>query len=147
VINGNGTIQIGQNRYTSIVFPKGVVFPSSLTSLVEQAKQKGVKIVSADDFNETPAPRQLSELVGSADKLAPASTSIAFGKFTREGREIYMLVNTGSDSYSGELEGLKGTNYIVSDPQTGDISVEQKLLENKITLNLAPLQTKIFTVL
>lgn len=146
-INENGSIQIGPNQYTSIVFPKGVVFPSTVTNLVAQAKKKGVKTVSADDFDENPAPEDLSELVGSVDRLSPSSASIAFGKFTREGREIYLLVNTGRDNYAGDLEGLKGKRYIVSDPQTGEVSDEQKLLENRITLNLAPLQTKIFTIL
>jgi hypothetical protein len=146
VINDNGTIQIGQNKYSSIVFPKGVVFPISVSKIVEEIKAKGIKVVFADEFNETPSPEQLSEFVGNDDKLIPAGYSIAFGKFTRDSIVIYLMVNTSNDLYKGELEVLKGKRYIELDPQTGGFTKEQKLLGNRIAFDLAPLQTKIFTV-
>ena len=136
-----------KNQYPSILFPKGIVFPASVSDLVEQAKSKSVKIIFADDYNETPSPEKLLELIGCEDKIMPACSTIAFGKFTREGREVYLMVNTGGDSYNGVLEVLSGKRYIELDPQTGEIARSQNLLGNIITLNLAPLQTKIFTVI
>ena len=78
-VNSDGTIQIGNNQCSSLVFPKGVVSPPLVLNLVEQAKTKGVKIVLAISFNECSSPEQLSSLVGVENKLIPASTSIAFG--------------------------------------------------------------------
>lgn len=147
VVNENGTIQLGQNQYSSLLFPKGVVLPSSVSNLVEKAKSKGVKMIFANDFTETPSEKQLSELLVNENKLTPASSSIAFGKFTREGREMYMLVNTGSESYSGVLEVPVGNRYIELNPQTGDVARQQKLPGNKIALNIEPLQTKVIMVL
>ena len=146
-VNENGTIQIGQNQYSSISFPKGIVLPSAVSEVVKEAKSKGVKMVFSDDFKETPSPVQLSELVGEPEKLTPSNTTIAFGKFIREGKELYLLVNTGKESYKGVLEVSKGGQYIESDPRTGDISGERNLSGKKLPIQLAPLQTKIFTVL
>ena len=147
IVNGKGTIQIGTNQYSTILFPKGVVIPTAVSNVVSQAKAKGVKVVLADDYTETPSPEKLSALTRSDEKLNPASTSIAFGKFTREGREIYVLVNTGNDNYSGVLGVSGGKRYIGLDPQSGKISGQQTLHGNKIAVKIAPLQTKIITVL
>ncbi|HWR99502.1 MAG TPA: hypothetical protein VN249_02745 [Prolixibacteraceae bacterium] len=146
VVNGDGTIQAGQNNYSSIVFPKGVVLPSAVLSLVELAKTKGTKIVYADDFSETPTPEELSELVGVENRFKPACTSIAYGEYSREGRDIYVMVNTGNDPYTGELKVMKGSRYVELDPQTGAVSKEQKVAGQIINLHLDPLQTRLFTV-
>ncbi|MGV8096102.1 MAG: hypothetical protein AB2L24_29980 [Mangrovibacterium sp.] len=143
MINENKTIQIGRNQYSSIIFPKGIVLPPSVSNVITLAKEKGIKILFADDFDETPDPGQLLEFTGDEEKFTPAYPEIAFGKFTREGREIYVMVNTGRTDYSGVLEGLHGTRYIGLDPQTGEVSKQQKLLHNQIDLKLASLQTKI----
>ncbi len=147
LVTDNKTIQIGRNQYSSLVFPRGVVFPPSVSALVEQARNKGVTVVFADDFSETPSPGQLTGLVGSENKLAPSCPEIAFGKFTREGREIFILVNTGKENYHGELELAGSEQYIGLDPRTGTVSAPQKISGEKIGVELAPLQTMIFTAL
>ena len=147
VVNTAGTIRIGQNDYSSLSFPKGVTLTPHLLKLINQAKTNGVKVVMADDFKETPQPDQLSKLVGSAEQLIPSDSRIAFGRFTRGGRAIYMLVNTGTDSYHGQLEVRQGTRFMEADPQTGAISTAQKVPGNRIPLDVAPLQTKLITVL
>jgi hypothetical protein len=147
LVTDNKTIQIGWNQYSSLVFPRGVVLPSSVSALVEQAQNKGVPIVFADDFSETPSPGQLTGLVGSENKLAPSCPEIAFGKFTREGREIFILLNTGKENYHGELELAGSEQYIGLDPRTGTVSTPQKISGEKIGVELAPLQTMIFTAL
>lgn len=147
LVTENKTIQIGRNHYSSIIFPRGVVFPPSVSALIEQARNKGVTVVFADDLSETPTPNHLTRLVGNENKLAPCCPEIAFGKFTREGREIFILVNTGKENYHGEFEFAGREHYIVLDPRTGKVSAPQKISGEKIGVDLASLQTLIFTVL
>ncbi|MFA7491879.1 MAG: hypothetical protein WCY58_14090, partial [Mariniphaga sp.] len=147
VITNNQTIQIGRDQYTSIIFPRGVVFPPSVSEFVRQAENKGITIIFADDYEETPSSEKLTELTGNKNKLHPSSMDIAFGKFNREGREIYVLVNTGKEKYQGELALPGGKMYSELDPQAGTVSAPQKILESKIGLELNPMQTKLFTVL
>jgi len=147
IVNDNGTIQVGKNQYTSIVLPKGIVLPSNLPELFEQAKKKGVRVVNTGDYGTTPSPDQLSDLLGNTEKVPHSAASIAFGKFTRDGRKIYMLVNTGIDAYSGSIEGLRGESYVEADPQTGKFSEEKKLTGSKIDLSLNPLESRIYIIL
>ncbi len=146
VVNADGTIQIGNCQYSSLVFPKGITLPASVMSILEQAKNKGLKIVYANDYTETPSPEQLALLVGSEEKFLPACESIAFGKFIRDGLQIYMITNTSDQHYTGKLNIQKGKRYVELDPQTGKLSDELKLANRLIPVDLAPLRTRLFII-
>ena len=146
-VNDNGTIRIGQNDYSSITFPKGVVFPAAVSELLKRASEKGVKLIFGDDFKDTPSPEKLSELAGNAAKLSPGCNTMAFGKFEREGTEIFLMVNTGKESYKGTLGIANGSRFVEMDPETGAVSTPRKIFEKLVTIELRPLQTKIFAVL
>jgi hypothetical protein len=145
-VNSNGTIHVGANQYSSIVFPKGITLPVSISKIMDEAKSKGVKMVYANDYNEIPLPEELARLVGVDEKLIPSVESVAFGKFIRDGLEIYMTVNTGDKNYTGKLNVPKGERYIELDPQTGKIADEQKITDQLVSVNLDPLQTKLFII-
>jgi len=113
---------------------------------MEEAKSKRVKIVYANDDNESPLPEELARLVGADEKLIPAVESIAFGKFNRDGREIYMMTNTDNQSYAGKLTVQKGKRYIELDPQTGKIADEQKIADHTIPIRLDALQARLFVL-
>ena len=144
--NANGTIQIGNSQYSSLVFPKGITLPASVSAILEQAKNKGLKIVYASDYTENPSPDQLAELIGTEEKFIPTNTSIAFGKYTRDGQEIYMMTNTGDQNYTSKFNVPNGKRYVELDPQTGKISDELTLANRLISVSLAPLQTRLFII-
>lgn len=146
-VNSNGTLQVGANQYSSIVFPKGITLPASVSKVMEEAKSKGVKIVYSDDYNESPLPEQLAQLVGDEEKLIPAGESVAFGKFTRDGLDIYIMTNTGDQSYTGKLNVQNRKWYVELDPQTGQLSEEQKIVDQSVSVNLVPLQTRLYVML
>lgn len=146
IVNADGTIQIGNSQYSSLVFPKGITLPASVAPVLEQAKSKGLKIVYANDYTETPSPEQLALFVGSEEKILPARESIAFGKFIRGGLQICMMTNTGDQHYMGKLSIQKGKRYVELDPQTGKLSDELKLDNLLIPVGLAPLQTRLFII-
>ncbi len=147
VISDHGTIQIGKNQYSSIVFPKGVVFTASMSNLLDQARTKGVKVILGKDFNETPSPDQLAALLDSDTKIYPANSSVAFGEFVRDGKQIFMFVNTGKEGYKGALNAQIGKRYVELNPQTGAVSDPRNFAGEKIEIQLSPLQTKIVVVL
>lgn len=145
-VNSNGTIQVGDNQYSSVVFPKGITLPASVSKIMEEAKSKGVKMVYANDYNESPMPEELAGLVGADEKLIPSVESVAFGKFNRDGLDIYMMTNTGNQSYTGKLNVQKGKRHVELDPQTGKIAGEQKITEQTIPIRLDALQTRLFVL-
>ncbi len=143
----NGTMRIGKDLYSTLLFPKDIVFSHSISGIIAKAKENGVKIVMAGDFSECPSPDQLFGVIGDKEKIIPSCSDIAMGKFTREGRKIFLITNTGDENYTGALKVAEGNRYVGLDPQTGETDREQKIPENKIKLNLAPLQSKIFVIL
>ncbi|MEN6453125.1 MAG: hypothetical protein ABFD10_02635 [Prolixibacteraceae bacterium] len=140
----NGVLQIAQDQYTTVVFPKGVTLPEPVLKFVEEAKSNGLKIIYANDYSEVLSPEQLSELVGVDEKLLPAGETIAFGKFIRDGLQIYMMTNTGSQPYLGGLSVQKGERYAELDPQTGTLSENRIVAGQPIAVSLQPLQTRLF---
>jgi len=88
----------------------------------------------------------MARLVGADENLIPSGESIAFGKFIRDGLEIYIMDNTSDQNYTGKLNVQKGKWYLELDPQSGEVSKEQKLREQTIPVCLAPLQTRLFIV-
>jgi hypothetical protein len=113
---------------------------------MEEAKSKGVKIVYANDYKESPMPEELAGLVGTDEKLIPSEESVVFGKFIRDGLDVYMMVNTGDKNYIGKLNVEKGKRYIQLDPQTGQLSEEQINADQLVSINLAPLQTRLYII-
>jgi hypothetical protein len=145
-VNSNETIQVGANQCSAVVFPKGITLPASVSKIMEEAKSKGVKIVYANDYKESPMPEELAGLVGTDEKLIPSEESVAFGKFIRDGLDVYMMVNTGDKNYIGKLNVEKGKRYIQLDPQTGQLSEEQINADQLVSINLAPLQTRLYII-
>jgi hypothetical protein len=145
-VNKDGNLRLGNDNYTSLVFPKGVILPPDVTRVVDQAVKAGVKVVFAGEFDETPAPSQLAELTGSGIPVSPDSPTIAFGQFTRDGRDIYLVVNTASVAYSGKVKVSKGSHSAELDPKTGAVSDPRELKGQAIPLLLDPMETKIFIV-
>lgn len=145
-VTANRTIRLGNAEFTSLVFPKGIILPENVSKLIAQAKLAGVNVVFTDDYNETPAPEELQELTGNQSVFSPEGTKIIYGEFLRNGRRIFMAVNTGNDAYSGQIDFREGNRYVEFDPQTRQVADEQKMERKTISINLAALQTKIFVV-
>ena len=143
-ITNKGTISIGGNEYSSFVIPQGVILPPNIEALVEKMKEKGIRVIEPD-HNQS-----VDELIAELnpnEKIVPERNEIAFGKFSRSGHDIYMLVNSGTEAYRGQLTVLQKGNWSVMDPQTGKISqIKTTIIENKnaLPVDLEPNQTLIF---
>jgi hypothetical protein len=146
IVTAGKTIRLGQNEYTSLVFPKGITLPVNLKKMVEQAKYDGINVVFADEFAQTPSPEELIKLTGNQAALIPGNTSIAYGEFARQNYRIFAMVNTGNNPYSGELKVQNGEYFVELDPQTGTVSDDKKLQNRSVPVSLAPLQTLLFVV-
>ena len=147
VVTANKTIRLGANEFTSLIFPKGITLPESVSKMVKQAKLAGVNVVFTEAYNETPSPEELRKLTGNRPVLSPEGSKIIYGEFLREGHRILMIVNTGDEAYSGAINFPEGHNYVELDPQTGTISESKKMATRSTSVRLIPLQTKLFVIL
>ncbi|MCL2623491.1 MAG: hypothetical protein FWD31_07485 [Planctomycetaceae bacterium] len=75
-------------------------------------------------FVETPND-VLKLLAGNLPKISPDNSWIMLGRFQRDGRDIFLLLNAGDDPYDGILSfpsGSETRSWFVLDPATGGIS-------------------------
>ena len=141
-ITNKGTIDVNGEEYDGLILPRGVLLPPQADSLVERMKEKGVSVISVDQNNSEEMVGEQISLLVSAEKLIPSQSDIVFGKFTRDGHEIYMLVNTGTEMYQGNLTILQKGNWTIMDPQTSEITKINSTSENGKTLLPINLKTK-----
>jgi hypothetical protein len=146
-ITNRGTILIGENEYNTLVLPQGVLLPPKVELLVNEIKAKGIKVLSVDQNTQTPTSDELILKINPIEKVIPARNEIAFGKFTRSGRDIYLLVNSGTEVYKGNLTVMKKGIWSIMDPQTGKISSISTTLfngKNILPISLESNQTFIY---
>jgi len=120
---------IAGNRFHTLILPD-VELPKSVTEKVDALRQKGFRVL-VDKRDEISFPN--------APKLEPANAKIVFGRFQRDGCEIYVLTNVDKDNaYEGRLNNVTGTKGLLLDPQTGNKSPFD------LAIRLAPLQTLLY---
>ena len=97
-------------------------------------------------FVETPADVQKLPTAG-LPKIAPENTWILLGRFERDGRDIFVLLNTDDTAYSGTLfipEQDTPRSWSILDPATGEISSVGISSKKELTVKLQPQQALIY---
>lgn len=128
-INKKGTIELNGEEFDGLVLPQGVSLPPKVEALVEKMKENGVNVISIEQNTG----EQIS-LIASPEKLIPSRSDIAYGKFTRKGHDIYLLVNSGTEIYRGNLTVLQQGNWSVMNPQTSEITLVNSVSDNGKTI-------------
>jgi hypothetical protein len=104
----------------------------------------GLKLKKLIDTAETPiTPEAIRNgLEQKQERLIPASDWISFGKFERDNKNIYVVLNAEDKPYQGTLQVPNSANWSRLDPTTGNI--EELPPTNTIPISLEPFQTVIF---
>ncbi|HNW58885.1 MAG TPA: hypothetical protein PKI62_04370 [bacterium] len=142
-VTAKGSLRLGDSEYSALVFPEGITLPGPLRQLVDQSRAAGVAVVLMPDSLRSPAPGALLQQTGRPAALSPADSTIAYGEFEREGRRIFILVNTGNAPYTGELRVERGRHAIVLDPAAGGLGEEQPIRHHAVPVQLPPLATRL----
>lgn len=146
-ITGHATISVGGNEYTSLIIPQGSSFPPEVEMLIGKMKDRGIKVITTGQKNSNPTEEELLKELNPAERIIPVNGELAFGKFSREGHDIYLLVNSGSVAYTGQLTVLQKGKWNILDPQTGKIAQTHSSSlngKNSIPVSLASNQTMIY---
>ena len=140
----DGKIILGGHSFDAIIFPAGIVMPEEVKLISDDMEKQGGKVISA------PAqctPEFVSEAVAPAERFSPSIPQLVYGKFTRDGRTIYLVLNASDSDYAGTLSVAKNSRWTVLDPDTGDIT-EIKSVDDSagkcLPISLKSLQTLIY---
>ena len=143
-IQDNGTLEMSGKRYRTLVVPKDAQLPSEAAAVVERFKQQG-GLVIRDGVDEAAGSAEvLKAALNPAERISPASAHIAMGRFTRDGRQVLLFVNVGTEPYEGSLQTKAADSWLALDPATGE-SMAIAVTENQtVSLKLKPRETRIF---
>ena len=138
----NGKIVIGGHEFGTLVIPQGVTLPASIKSLVSEAAGAGMEVIRAP--KECTA-EFIRESIHSEERFEPALPQLVYGKFTRDGRTIYLVLNSSESDYEGTLSVARSGTWRVLDPDSGEINAV-KTSDAGLPVSLKPLQTLIYVL-
>ena len=133
---------IGGHEFGTLVIPQGVTLPASIKSLVSEAAGAGMEVIRAP--KECTA-EFIGESIHSEERFEPALPQLVYGKFTRDGRTIYLVLNSSESDYEGTLSVAKSGTWRVLDPDSGEINAV-KTSDAGLPVSLKPLQTLIYVL-
>lgn len=139
-VTDQGKLKIGGATYSSLIFPEGIVLPESLKSHVAEWTAKGLHVIYMDP-GQRPSAQDLIGWIQPLEKLTPERNSIAFGKFNRSERDVYLLANSTAEPYQGELSVSRSGNWHILNPHTGEITSGSTQGDKRLPIHLEGNQT------
>lgn len=111
---------IAGQRFEALVLPAAVELPGPAAEVVEQFKATGGKVLldktlgQAIDFDSL-------DSVYASGRLVVQNDQIIVGRFSRQGRDILIIVNVAGESYSGRISGKNSARWLIAHPDNGQI--------------------------
>jgi len=142
-VQADGSLTIGVRRYGSLVLPAGVELPGPVSAVVEQFSQAGGKVLRDGVGDAADSAETLTAALRPAATIQPASPRIALGRFTRDGRELLVVVNVGAQAYQGRLSVRAPGDWLSLNPATGAVRPAECSDSGDIPLALDARDTRI----
>jgi len=136
----DGSLRIGEHRFTSLVVPADVEMPPRAAAAVEQFRKHGGRVVIDGGAGGTLSQAALAAAIRPACRISPASDRITLGSFARDGRKILLVVNVGKQPYHGKIHVGPASGWQALDPADGSIRPAEKADADHLKLPLAPRQ-------
>ena len=113
-------IWIARQQFKALILPAAVELPEPAEAVVKQLMVTGGKVLidktsgQAIDFNSL-------DSVYASGRLVVPNDQIIVGRFSRQGRDILILVNIDSEPYSGRISGENSALWLIAHPDSGQI--------------------------
>ena len=139
-VEANGTLSVKGKRFKALVIPDGADLPDGAALVVDELRAKGGRILVDGTDAARLAAGAVAESLQPLHVLTPASERIALGQFVRDGRRIVLLVNVGTQAYSGGMTAEAAEKWQSLDPATGALQPAERDGANRIRVALAARQ-------
>ncbi len=136
-VQPDGTIAIGGQRYHTLLLPAGVELPEPAETIADRLAQAGGRVLREGTDEAVGSGKALLETIHPTRTIVPTSPRIALGHFSRDGRDITLVVNVGTQDYEGQLCASPPGNWLQLDPATGAVSRIESDVRGQLPLNLA----------
>jgi hypothetical protein len=136
----DGSLAIGQHRFTTLVLPAGVELPQPAAAVVERFRAQGGRVAAEGNSPGSLSQAALVAAIRPVWRIAPACNSIAMGSFVRDGRRILLVANVGRNAYQGRLSVAPRGDWQILDPADGTIRPAEHADADHLKLALRPRQ-------
>ena len=136
----DGSLAIGQHRFTTLVLPAGVELPEAAAAVVERFRAQGGRVAAEGNSPGSLSQAALVAAIRPAWRIAPACETIALGSFVRDGRRILLVANVGRNAYQGRLSVAPRGDWQILDPADGTIRPADHADPDHLKLTLSPRQ-------
>ncbi len=134
-------ICVGDRCFEALLLPADVELPAPARANVRRFETGGGRVVR-DVPGETISLDSLAALYDSG-LVSDPQERIVVGRFTREGRDLVLVVNVGTTSCDCEISAPQAGKWIVADPATGTMEPVSTERSRWISLSLSPRATRI----
>lgn len=131
----DGRLSIGDRSFHALMLPDDVELPEAAAQVVAKFKADGGQVIR-DDMKGEPARVDRPARASQSGRLQPPSGQVILGRFTRDGRQILLLVNVGTQTYTGEVSVRSPGTWWRADPATGDVKREDVVKQGGIAISL-----------
>jgi hypothetical protein len=142
-LQDDGTLKIANNHYRSLVLPVDVQLPAEAAAVIEQFVQKGGRVIRDGVDKATQSTDALKAELNPGEQITPGSANIALGRFEREGRQVLLLANVGTESYEGVLRTDGAGAWLALSPATGEVTTVSKPIQLKLNAREAKILVEV----
>jgi hypothetical protein len=128
---------IDGRRFEALVLPALAELPASVATIVKRFKAAGGKVLLDKPSGQGMDYGSLNRIYENG-RLTESNDRIVVGRFTRDGRDILIVVNVAAEPYTGEISIEQGTRWLVAHPESGNIEPVETDNSGKIALSLPP---------
>lgn len=136
-VTGDGRLSIGNARLHTLIVPEHCELPQAAADVLDQFTEEGGRVIR-DQRPEPVTPENIAELTAAPYVFHPAENALCCGRFTRDGRKILLVVNTGGADYTGRIGGIdQPGGWLQLDPQTGAAAAPEEHSDGGAVLKLS----------
>jgi hypothetical protein len=143
-VHPDGDLLIGSQRYGSLILPAGVDLPNPAAAIVAAFSEAGGRVLRDGAGNDIVSSTALLDALGTTARIRPGSERIVLGRFTRDGRDVLVIVNVGDEVYKGALSPTTRGDWLTLNPATGAVEQTKSNENGRISLVLESHQTRVF---
>lgn len=140
-VTAEGKLRLGGAELSALLLPLDAELPPDAAKVVAEWQAAGGKIIRDKPEQPIRSNNVRAEIVPDI-VVEPADDALTLGRFSRDGREILLLVNVGRAEWTGHVRAQQKGAWLVLNPHTASLESRGSDAEG-LPLTLPPQETRI----
>ncbi|GAB4132496.1 hypothetical protein [Thermopirellula anaerolimosa] len=140
-VTPEGRLHLGGVELSALLVPMDAELPPEAAKVVAEWEAAGGKVIRDNAERPIGVNNVRSEVVPDV-VVEPADDALTLGRFSRNGRDILLLVNVGRSEWSGRVRSSKSGAWLVLNPHSAESESRGADAEG-VSITLPPRETRI----